>query len=77
MADNETRETWRRGPSLPMLLAGVLALLISVWALRGPDTWPAHHHVVHFGWIAIAFAIVVGISMVAGPSRHRRRRRHR
>ncbi|MFJ1460009.1 hypothetical protein [Nocardia wallacei] len=63
MADNS--ET-RRGPSFSMLLAGVLALLVSVWAFIGPSSWPAHS-IIPIGWIVVAAAIVVGIVLVVAP----------
>ncbi|BCK58499.1 hypothetical protein [Nocardia wallacei] len=65
MADNS--ET-RRGPSFSMLLAGVLALLISIWAFIGPSSWPAHS-IIPIGWIVVAAAIVVGIVLVVAPRR--------
>ncbi|MBF6172579.1 hypothetical protein [Nocardia blacklockiae] len=63
MAENS--ET-RRGPSFSLLLAGVLALLVSVWAFIGPSSWPAHS-IIPIGWIVIAAAIVVGIALVVAP----------
>ncbi|WP_280318282.1 hypothetical protein [Nocardia wallacei] len=65
MADNS--ET-RRGPSFSMLLAGVLALLVSIWAFIGPSSWPAHS-IIPIGWIVVAAAIVVGIVLVVAPRR--------
>lgn len=49
-----------------MLLAGVLALLVSVWAFIGPSSWPAHS-IIPIGWIVVAAAIVVGIVLVVAP----------
>ncbi|WP_024802274.1 hypothetical protein [Nocardia sp. BMG51109] len=63
MADNS--ET-RRGPSFSLLLAGVLALLVSVWAFIGPSAWPVHS-IIPVGWIVVAAAIVVGIALVVAP----------
>ncbi|MBF6327416.1 hypothetical protein [Nocardia transvalensis] len=63
MADNS--ET-RRGPSLSLLLAGVLALLVSVWAFIGPSSWPSHS-IVPIGWIVVGVAIVVGVILVIAP----------
>ncbi|GAB2722236.1 hypothetical protein [Nocardia thraciensis] len=68
MADNS--ET-RRGPSFSLLLAGLLALLVSVWAFIGPSSWPAHS-IIPIGWIVVAAAIVVGIALVVSP----RNRKH-
>ncbi len=61
----------RRGPSFSLLLAGLLALLVSVWAIIGPSAWPAHS-IVPVGWIVVAAAVVAGIVMVISP----RRREH-
>ncbi|MQY29895.1 hypothetical protein [Nocardia aurantia] len=60
----------RRGPSFALLLAGLLAVLVSVWAFIGPDGWPIHPGI-PLGWIVVGAAIVVGCGMVVSP-----RRRH-
>ncbi|MBB5914719.1 FtsH-binding integral membrane protein [Nocardia transvalensis] len=65
MADNSKT---RRGPSFSLLLAGVLALLVSVWAFIGPSSWPTHS-IIPIGWIVVAAAIVVGIGLVVSPRR--------
>lgn len=62
----------RRGPSFSLLLAGVLALLVSGWAFLGPSDWPAHNHF-PFGWVVVAAAIVVGAGMTISPRRRKRR----
>jgi hypothetical protein len=56
----------RRGPSFSLLLAGLLALLVSIWAFIGPDSWPSHA-IVPAGWIVVAAAIVIGIALVVSP----------
>ncbi|MCM6776193.1 hypothetical protein NDR87_19140 [Nocardia sp. CDC159] len=66
---SENSET-RRGPSFSLLLAGVLALLVSVWAFIGPSAWPAHS-AVPIGWIVVGVAILVGVIMVISPRRKR------
>ncbi|RDI51675.1 hypothetical protein [Nocardia mexicana] len=68
MADNS--ET-RRGPSFSLLLAGLLALLVSVWAFIGPSSWP-EHSIIPIGWIVVAVAIVVGIALVISPRKKKR-----
>ncbi|WP_280261910.1 hypothetical protein [Nocardia wallacei] len=68
MADNS--ET-RRGPSFSLLLAGLLGVLVSVWAFIGPSSWPAHS-IIPIGWIVLAAAIVVGIGLVLSPRRKKR-----
>lgn len=73
MADNDPADTpadartdTRRGPSLLLLLAGILAVLVSVWAFLGPDSWPVHS-TVPVGWIVVGAAVVVGIALVISP----------
>jgi hypothetical protein len=70
MTDNKTAGNTKncRGPSFTLLLAGLLALLVSIWAFIGPDSWPAHS-VVPAGWIVVAVAIVVGVGLVVTPRR--------
>ncbi|NKY50474.1 hypothetical protein [Nocardia vermiculata] len=73
MADNDpadTRTEPRRGPSLSLLLAGLLAMLVSVWAFIGPTSWPVHS-VVPVGWIVVGLAVVVGIVLVISPRRRK------
>jgi uncharacterized membrane protein HdeD (DUF308 family) len=60
-----------RGPSFSLLFAGLLALVVSVWAFLGPSAWPAHS-IVPVGWIVVAVAIVAGVVMVISPRRRRR-----
>ncbi|WP_019932914.1 hypothetical protein [Nocardia sp. BMG111209] len=60
----------RRGPSFALLLAGLLAVLVSVCAFVGPDGWPFHPGI-PLGWITVGVAIVVGCGLVLSP-----RRRH-
>lgn len=58
-----------RGPSLPLLIVGLLALALSVWALVGPSAWPAAS-MIPLGWIVVGGAIVVGLTLVLCPSRN-------
>lgn len=63
----------RRRPSLLMLFTGLLALIVSGWALIGPAGWgnlPAFP----IGWAAVATAIVVGLWLVVSPRDRRRRK---
>ncbi|MBO0855701.1 MAG: hypothetical protein J2P18_18275 [Nocardia sp.] len=72
MAENQPpgdARTPRRRPSIPLLLGGILALLVSAWALIGPTAWPAHS-IVPAGWIVVAVAVVVGIALVVTPRRN-------
>lgn len=65
MAEHNQPET-RRGPSFSLLLAGVLALLVSVWAFIGPSAWPAHS-AFPTGWVVVAVVITIGIVMTVSP----------
>ncbi|TLF82343.1 hypothetical protein [Nocardia cyriacigeorgica] len=68
MADNHTDT--RRGPSFSLLIVGLLAVALSVWALLGPVSWPATG-VISIGWIVVVTAIVVGLVLVLSPRKHR------
>ncbi|MFD3811949.1 hypothetical protein [Rhodococcus sp. NPDC058639] len=58
----------RRGPSILLLISGVVALLVSAWALVGPFS-------VDFlatfdgGWILVGVAVVIGAVLVFLPNR--------
>lgn len=65
---DEGAKTGRRGPSAPLLLAGLAALLISGWALAGPfDLSPLAE--VEFRWLFVIVAVVVGLVLVFSPHR--------
>ncbi|MCX4097198.1 hypothetical protein [Nocardia sp. alder85J] len=68
--DTESARGARRGPSLLLLLAGLLAVLVSVWAFIGPSSWPAHSGL-PIGWIVVGAAVVVGCGLVLSPRRKR------
>ncbi|NEW39147.1 hypothetical protein GV794_20035 [Nocardia cyriacigeorgica] len=72
MADNHTGNATdkRRGPSFSLLIVGLLALALSVWALTGPVSWPAAG-VLSIGWIIVAAAIIVGLLLVLSPRKRR------
>ncbi|WP_282784868.1 MULTISPECIES: hypothetical protein [unclassified Nocardia] len=63
MADNKTRR-----PSFSLLVAGVLGLLVSIWAFIGPHSWPEG---LSFGWIVVITAIVVGVLLVISPRKRK------
>lgn len=63
MADNKTRR-----PSFSLLLAGVLAVLVSIWAFIGPSSWP---NGLSFGWMVVITAIVVGVILVISPRKRK------
>ncbi len=56
----------RRRPSAFLLLAGLLALAISIWSLVGPDTWAGGFP---FGWVLVIGAIAVGTALLRSPKR--------
>ncbi|PXX66488.1 hypothetical protein DFR70_103237 [Nocardia tenerifensis] len=71
MADKSKDSTdCRRGPSVSMLIVGLLVLGVSAWAFVGPESWPSTS-VVPLGWIVVLVAIVVGIVLVVSPRRRR------
>ncbi|WP_454194167.1 hypothetical protein [Nocardia sp. Marseille-Q1738] len=66
MADqNDTGES-RRGPAASLLIAGLLALAVSVLGFIGPASWPAAS-MLPLGWIVVLAAIVIGILLVISP----------
>ncbi|WP_280233958.1 hypothetical protein [Nocardia cyriacigeorgica] len=72
MADTYTdnKNGTRRGPSFSLLIVGLLALALSVWALLGPVSWPATD-LISVGWIVVVAAIVVGLLLVLSPRKRR------
>lgn len=66
--DKRTAAGSSRGPSLPLLIVGLSALALSVWALVGPSAWPAAS-MIPLGWIVVGGAIVAGLTLVLCPSR--------
>ena len=60
----------REGFSAGMFVTGLLALLVSIWALTGPEPWNVTS-LIPVGWIIVAAAIVVGVVLVISP-----RKRH-
>lgn len=65
MGDNEST---KRGPSAALLLPGLIALAVSVWAIAGPATWSGLTDN-HFGWFAVVAAIIVGAVLVISPGK--------
>ncbi|WP_067698242.1 hypothetical protein [Nocardia jejuensis] len=63
-------ENKNRRPSFSLLLAGVLALLVSVWAFIGPHSWPVSGGL-SLGWIVVIAAIVVGVVLVLSPRKRK------
>lgn len=67
MADNTTKT---RGPSVALLITGLIALAISGWVLLGPGTfqWMT---TVDGRWALVAAAGVAGLVLVLAPGRRR------
>ncbi|MFD0365854.1 LPXTG cell wall anchor domain-containing protein [Nocardia sp. GCM10030253] len=68
--DTDNSSTDRRGPSASLLIVGLLALAVSVWAFIGPAAMPATG-VIPLGWIVVIAAIVIGILLVVSPRKRR------
>jgi FtsH-binding integral membrane protein len=65
-SETDGGSTKRRGPSISLLIVGLLALGVSVWAFIGPASMPASG-VIPLGWIIVIAAIVVGVLLVLSP----------
>lgn len=70
MADKSDSTRTRRGPSPSLLITGLIALLISAWAIIGPIALPAGS-AFPFGWILVITAIVIGGLLVLSAGRRR------
>lgn len=67
---NETRES--RRPSALLLIVGLAALLVSVWALLGPISLaPAANF--QLRWLFVGAAVVAGLLLVILPNRRGRK----
>lgn len=79
MADNNTRhetddsndhanpQSARRRPSVLLVLSGLVALVISAWALAGPfGLTPLGADAVR--WIFVGGAVVIGVVLVLSPN---------
>ncbi|MEU7769106.1 hypothetical protein AB0B25_28975 [Nocardia sp. NPDC049190] len=69
MAENDNPESTherRHGVSPALLIVGLLALAVSVWAFVGPVSWPSAG-MIPIGWILVLAAIVIGIILVISP----------
>ena len=65
-ANTDSKAT-RRRPSGILLLAGLIALGVSIQAFTGPTAWDGSG--LKFGWILVVAAIVVGAVLVVSPGR--------
>ncbi|MCX5045465.1 hypothetical protein OG921_20045 [Aldersonia sp. NBC_00410] len=72
--DTETEtKTAKRGPSVLLLLSGIVALVVSAWALAGGNAWPFDGvDGLNFGWILAVAAIVAGALLVFVPGKRAR-----
>lgn len=71
MAENtESGEKTTRRPSALLMLSGIAALLVSVWAFVGPDRLGALGDW-QFEWLLVVAAIVVGVVLVIAPGRRK------
>lgn len=68
MAEQEKIERTRRGgTSATLLIAGLLALAVSIWGLAGGAATIGG--TVSVGWVLVIGAIVVGLLLVIAPRR--------
>ncbi|MFI9506451.1 hypothetical protein [Nocardia sp. NPDC052566] len=68
MADQPDTKHTRRGPSSALLIVGLIALAVSVWAIVGPAALPSGT-VIPFGWILVFAAIITGGLLVLSGRR--------
>ncbi|MFC8046542.1 hypothetical protein [Nocardia sp. NPDC057353] len=69
MAEHETPcRDRRRGPSLSMLVSGLIGLAISLWAFVGPSAVD----IIPLGWAAVGIAIVAGILLILPRGRNKK-----
>lgn len=66
--DDSTRE--RRRPSAALLVSGLAALLVAVWAFLGTDRVQSLGDS-PFKWLVVAAAVIVGIVLVVSPGRRK------
>jgi hypothetical protein len=62
--------TKSKGPSVSLLIVGLLALAVSILAFIGPAAMPSTG-VISLGWIVVIAAIVIGIFLVLSPRKPR------
>lgn len=68
--EEHTPPTTSRRPSIGLFLAGLAAVLISVWALVGPFSLEPLANV-EFRWLFVVAAVVIGAVLVFSPGRRR------
>jgi uncharacterized membrane protein YfcA len=67
-SDTAAQSSSRQGPSAPLFLAGLAALIVAIAALIGQDAVTALAEV-QFRWVFVIAAVVVGAALLLGPSR--------
>ena len=67
-SDSAAQSSSRQGPSAPLFLAGLAALIVAIAALIGQDAVTALAEV-QFRWVFVIAAVVVGAALLLGPSR--------
>lgn len=68
MTEHENTERTRRGgTSATLLIAGLLALVVSIWGLAGGAATIGG--TVSLGWVLVIGAIVIGLLLVIAPRR--------
>ncbi|GHP16186.1 hypothetical protein E4P29_20855 [Rhodococcus sp. 1R11] len=67
-SDTAAQSSSRKGPSAPLFLAGLAALIVAIAALIGQDAVTALAEV-QFRWVFVIAAVVVGAALLLGPSR--------
>ncbi|MFC9787556.1 hypothetical protein [Rhodococcus sp. NPDC127528] len=71
MADNNDIDSKpSRRPSALLLLSGLTALVVSAWAIIGPDRFTALGGA-QFRWIFVIVAVAVGVILVFAPGRRK------
>ncbi|MFC4602647.1 hypothetical protein [Rhodococcus kronopolitis] len=68
--NGRTGQAKSRRPAAGLLFAGLIALLVSVWSLIGPE----HFQSLDGGpskWIVVAAAVAVGLVLVFAPGRRK------
>jgi len=68
--DEHTAPKPSRRPSIGLFLAGLAAILVSVWALVGPFSLEPLANV-EFRWLFVVAAVVIGAVLVFSPGRRR------
>ncbi|WP_032365605.1 hypothetical protein [Rhodococcoides fascians] len=68
-SDTAAQSSSRQGPSAPLFLAGLAALIVAIAALIGQDAVTALAEV-QFRWVFVIAAVVVGAALLLGPSRN-------